>query len=89
MFWKTVIFCSFIFIFFFIISPFCYSQEIQLVDYKGKITSVADGIPISGVAIVIYETGKNTVTDDEGNFAFKNVPKGKYKPSKEFPAIFS
>src|SRR5699024_65086 len=50
---------------------------------KGKLTDSIDK-PLSGVNIVLIETKDNTIsngtiTDEDGNFKFQNVEKGRYK----------
>lgn len=43
----------------------------------GKITLV-DGSPFAAASVSIKETGRGTLTDESGNYTFKNVPTGTY-----------
>lgn len=40
----------------------------QTVTVKGTVTSAEDGLPLSGVAVILEGTAKGTLTDDDGNW---------------------
>lgn len=44
---------------------------------SGRITLV-DGQPIASASVSIVETNRGTLTDNQGNYAFNNIPAGKY-----------
>src|ERR1051325_11972052 len=44
---------------------------------QGKVTT-SDGQPATDVSVVIKETGKGTVTNESGEFRFKNIQNGTY-----------
>lgn len=45
---------------------------------KGKITDNQDGTPIPGVAVYLGTSITGMITDANGEFAFKRLPKGRY-----------
>ena len=45
---------------------------------KGTIVT-SEGLPAVGVTVSLKETKRNTVTDDDGNFHFKNIAAGEYE----------
>ena len=45
---------------------------------QGKVTT-SDGRPAANVSVIIKETSKGVVTNESGEFLFKNVPNGTYQ----------
>jgi iron complex outermembrane receptor protein len=45
---------------------------------QGKVTT-SDGLPAANVSVIIKETGKGVVTNESGEFRFKNVQNGTYQ----------
>ena len=63
-----------IFIFFFLLGLSAFSQSI----FKGTITHAYTNSPIQHAYISIKELNVNTYTGTNGNFEFKDIPKGDY-----------
>lgn len=51
---------------------------------SGKVSDKKDNTYLSGANIVIKEINKATISDNTGNFIFKNIPKGKYTLTVSF-----
>jgi iron complex outermembrane recepter protein len=41
---------------------------------EGKVYNQASGLPISRAKVLVREAGQETLTDDEGNFIFREIP---------------
>ena len=60
--------------------PLCsFAQQFSL---SGKVLS-PEGKPVPGASVYIKTLNRGIVTDDNGNFSFKDLKKGKYKLSRK------
>lgn len=57
---------------FFLISTFCYSQEVEI---SGKVNEASTGLPMPGVNVSVKNSQAITVTDIDGNFTI-SAPTG-------------
>lgn len=53
------------FIAFFLVSAFCYSQELQI---SGKVNEASTGLPMPGVNVAVKNSNQIVATDIDGNF---------------------
>ena len=56
----------------------CFTSFAQKGKIEGKITDSKTGNPISGISVIVKETGKGTPTDVEGRFVLNAEPGKKY-----------
>ena len=49
----------------------------QLYTFSGKITNTGS-VPLAGTSVYLLNTNRGTASDEQGNFALKNLPPGKY-----------
>ena len=79
---KHYRFYPFIFLLCLIITPFSIlhaeGDEDGTSHIRGNIIT-NEGTPAAGVTVILNGTKRNTLTDDDGNFQFKNVAAGKYE----------
>ncbi len=68
---------SVFFISIFIICPAIIAQA-QTASVSGNVTYGGDNTPLHDASVQIVQLKKTTVTDDDGNFRFENVPPGRY-----------
>src|SRR6185503_13799197 len=77
---RTVFY--FVIMFFICVAPFSQlhaeGDEDGNSNIKGKVIT-NEGLPAVGVTVTLEGTKRNSITDDDGNFHFKNIAAGDYK----------
>ena len=69
--------CALLFLSWYVYSPAARAQTGG--SLRGAVTLAGEGAPIHGVPVRIMELGVSTMTGDEGNYEFQQVPAGTYK----------
>ncbi len=60
-------------------------QDVRLGHIKGKVLEADTRTPLPGVTIVCNHTPRSTITDEQGRFAFLDMPVGSYALTFSYP----